>query len=78
VEAKAREFHEHKSLLAGRESPSRDNTIDGNVSVEERAVAALVERDNGEAATGGQRPRTAFPKGFEALVRAFYWTYDRI
>jgi hypothetical protein len=34
VEAEAREFHEHKSLLAGRESPCRDNTIEGNVGVD--------------------------------------------
>ena len=34
VEAKAREFHEHRSLLAGRESPCRDNTIEGNVGVD--------------------------------------------
>ena len=33
VEAEAREFHEHRSLLAGRESPCRDNTIEGNVGV---------------------------------------------
>ena len=33
VEAKAREFHGHDSLLAGRESPCRDNTIEGNVGV---------------------------------------------
>ena len=34
VEAEAREFHEHNSLLAGRESPCRDNTIEGNVGVD--------------------------------------------
>jgi hypothetical protein len=33
VEAEAREFHEHRSRLAGRESPCRDNTMEGNVGV---------------------------------------------
>jgi len=28
----------------------------------------LMSGDNGEAGAGGQRPVTAFPKGFEALV----------
>ena len=31
MEAKARQLHKHDSLLAGRESPCRDNTIEGNV-----------------------------------------------
>jgi hypothetical protein len=53
--------------LAGRESPCRDNTIEGNVGVDESLIAALVERDNGEAGAEGQRPRKAFPKGFEAF-----------
>jgi len=33
MEAKTREFHGHDSLLAGRESLCRDNTIEGNVGV---------------------------------------------
>src|SRR5690348_3705643 len=33
VKAEAREFHRHNSLLAGRESPCRDNTIEGYVEV---------------------------------------------
>ena len=33
IKAEARELHEHNSLLAGRESPCRDNTIEGNVGV---------------------------------------------
>ena len=41
VEAEAREFHRHKSLLAGRESPSRDNTIEGNVEVRLSRVMRL-------------------------------------
>src|SRR5690349_1182049 len=61
-------FMEHKSLLAGRESPCRDNTIEGNVGVNEPPNAALLERDNGDGGAGGQRPRGAFPKGFEALA----------
>jgi hypothetical protein len=56
------------SLLAGRESPCRDNTIEGNVGLDESPFAALLERDNGEAEAEGQRPRAAFPKGFEAFL----------
>ena len=59
---------EHRSLLAGRESPCRDNTIEGNVGVGRIALCGSYGRDNGEAGAGGQRPREAFPKGFEALV----------
>jgi hypothetical protein len=33
VEAKAGKLHGRDSLLAGRESPCRDNTIEGNVGV---------------------------------------------
>jgi hypothetical protein len=41
-----------------------------------------MSRDNGEAGAEGQRPRAAFPKGFERVLRrfcpAFCWTYGRI
>jgi hypothetical protein len=33
VKAKAGQFHGHNALLAGRESPCRDSTIEGNVGV---------------------------------------------
>jgi hypothetical protein len=33
MKAKTGELHEQDSLLAGRESPCRDNTIEGNVGV---------------------------------------------
>jgi hypothetical protein len=58
--------------LAGRESPCRDNTIEGNVGVWGEAYAPLMDRDNGEAAAEGQPPPEAFPKGFmEAFIKAF-------
>jgi hypothetical protein len=49
VEAKARELHGHDSLLAGRESPCRDNTIEGNVGVRASRILRLSWLDNGEA-----------------------------
>jgi hypothetical protein len=55
-------------MLAGRESPCRDNTIEGNVGVWASRVAALMAGDNGEAEAGGQPPPKAFPKAF---VKAF-------
>src|SRR5262249_30223038 len=41
MEAKTRELHRAVSLLAGRESPCRDNTIDGNLGVEGEPSCAL-------------------------------------
>src|SRR6202021_867357 len=64
VEAKAREFHGHDSLLAGRESPCRDNTMEGNVGVWTSRFLRLSAGDNGEAGAFGQPPRGAFPKAF--------------
>ena len=65
VKAKTGQFHGRDSLLAGRESPCRDSTIEGNVGVWlSRAWATLMHRDNGEAGAGGQPPHRAFPKGF--------------
>src|SRR5580698_10758824 len=52
------------SLLAGRESPCRDNTIEGNVGVWASRSRRLYGSDNGEAGAGGQPPPRAFPKGF--------------
>src|SRR5271165_6342195 len=63
MESKARELHEHDSLLAGRESPCRDSTIEGNVGVWGEAYAPLMDRDNGDAGAEGQPPLAAFPKG---------------
>jgi hypothetical protein len=72
MEAKARELHKHDSLLAGRESPCRDSTIEGNVGVWGEAYAPLMDRDNGDAGAEGQPPLEAFPKGFvEGFVRGF-------
>ena len=69
----ARQFHGHVALLAGRKSPCRDNTIEGNVGVwGGLAVMQLVDRDNGEARAEGQRPRRAFPKAFcRGFCRAY-------
>src|SRR5580692_8771270 len=52
------------SLLAGRESPCRDNTIEGNVGVWASRSRRLYGSDNGEAGAVGQPPSPAFPKGF--------------
>jgi len=49
VEAKAGQFHGQHSLLAGRESPCRDNTIEGNVGVWPSRFMRLLWDDNGEA-----------------------------
>ena len=64
LKAKARELHKHDSLLAGRESPCRDNTIEGNVSVGGESLMRLTGRNNGDAAGEGQPQPAAFPKGF--------------
>src|SRR3984893_2321938 len=61
-------FMEHDSLMAGRESLCRDNTIEGNVGVRgEPAFCGSDGRDNGEAGAGGQPARRAFPKAFVGL-----------
>src|SRR5438309_5418365 len=58
--------------LAGRESPCRDNTIEGNVGVWGEAYAPLMGCDNGGAAAGGQPLPAAFPKGFvERFIKVF-------
>jgi hypothetical protein len=55
--------------LAGRESPCRDNTIEGNVGVWLSRFCGSLGCDNGEAAAEGQPPPRAFPKAFiEAFV----------
>jgi hypothetical protein len=59
-----------QSLLAGRESPCRDNTIEGNVGVgASRFRAPLMARDNGFAMTGGQPAQACFPKAFVGVIR---------
>jgi hypothetical protein len=54
--------------LAGHESPCRDNTIEGNVSVWLSRFRGSLGCDNGEAAAEGQPPPRAFPKAF---IKAF-------
>ena len=69
LEAQAGEFHGHDSLLAGRESPCRDNTIEGNVGVVgESPKGGSHGRDNGEGAAAGQPAQAAFPKAFAGLT----------
>jgi hypothetical protein len=51
--------------LAGRESPCRDNTIEGNVGVWVSRFRRLSARDNGEGRAEGQPPPGAFPKPFK-------------
>ena len=60
VEAEAREFHEHKSLLAGRESPCRDNTIEGNVGVWTNSLMRRLSARQWR----GRAPRATAPRGF--------------
>jgi len=67
VEAKAGQFHGHDSLLAGRESPCRDNTIEGNVGVWASRLLRLMAGDNGEAGAGGQPPQGLFPRLLRGL-----------
>jgi hypothetical protein len=69
MEAKAREFHGHDALLAGRESPCRDNTIEGNVGVWASRFWRLRCDDNGDGGAGGQPPAWAFPKAFAWVKR---------
>ncbi|HEY0908965.1 MAG TPA: hypothetical protein VGD75_01905 [Bradyrhizobium sp.] len=76
MKTKAREFHGHDALLAGHESPCRDNTIEGNVGVRLSRFLRLSWDDNGEARAEGQPPPRAFPKAFIAafmrLLRSLY------
>src|ERR1700753_2993738 len=64
MEAKARQLHKHDSLLAGRESPCRDNTIEGNVGVANAVACTPAEARTwprgGLRATGSGR----FSQGF--------------
>jgi hypothetical protein len=53
------------SLLAGNESPCRDNTIEGNVGVDREASGASDSGDNGCAGAQGQPAGLAFPKAFK-------------
>jgi hypothetical protein len=69
MQAKAREFHECDALLAGRESPCPDNTIEGNVMLEETREPRLLERDNGEGGAGGQPAAGAFPESFAGVSK---------
>src|SRR6185312_10241803 len=63
-------FMSQESLLAGRESPCRDNTMEGNVGVEGESLRApRMERDNGFAMAVRQPARRAFPKAFVGVIR---------
>ena len=66
VEAKAREFHGHDALLAGRESPCRDNTIEGNVGVWASRLRRLSGPRQWRGRGRGQPRRGLFPR----LLRA--------
>jgi hypothetical protein len=50
MKAQAGDLHKHASLLAGSESPCRDNTIEGNVGVWTSRSIRLMRLDNGRAA----------------------------
>jgi hypothetical protein len=54
--------------LAGRESPCRDNTIEGNLGVEAKAPHKAA--DNGEANGRGQPADQPFPKAFAGVSAA--------
>ena len=63
VEAEAREFHGHNSLLAGRESPCRDNTIEGNVGVwASRLMRLSWSATMARPGRKGNRPARLFPR----------------
>src|SRR5262249_53452519 len=55
----------------GRESPCRDNTMEGNVGVGlSRSKRPLLARDNGFGGAGGQPASASFPKAFAGVIRA--------
>src|SRR6266566_6747430 len=62
------------SQVARRESPCRDNTIEGNVGVEDESLrASRIGGDNGFAGAGGQPAPVAFPKAFsQGFYKGFY------
>src|SRR6185369_10031008 len=62
------------ALLAGRESLSRHNTIDGVVMLAESRGPRLLGPDNGEAGAAGQRAVKAFPESFAGVKRMFVLT----
>jgi hypothetical protein len=63
MEAKTREFHEQDSLLAGRESLCRDNTIEGNVGVrDESHLAARMAATMARPGPQGNRRARLFPR----------------
>src|SRR5258707_12162376 len=63
-------FMDTISLLAGRESPCRDNTIEGNVGVWASRLRRLMAGDNGEAGAGGQPRQGLFPRLLRGLRAA--------
>jgi len=75
MEAKAREFHEHDSRLAGRESLCRDSTIEGNVGVwASRGFAARMAATMARPGPQGNRLACfsqGFCKAYEGFCRAY-------
>ena len=80
VKAKAREFHEHDSLLAGRESPCRDNTIEGNVGVwTSRALRLLWPATMARPGPKGNAREGLFPRVLQvAFCRGFCRAYGPV
>src|SRR5258708_2283146 len=75
VKAKAREFHGHGALLARRESPCRDNTIEGNVGVWASRFGRLSwPTTMARPGPKGNRRPGLFPR---LLSQAFYRAYRK-
>ncbi len=72
LEAEAREFHRRKSLLAGRESPCRDNTIEGNVEV---WTSRFMRLSWAGTMAGPWRKGNREGRFSQAICRAFCWAY---
>src|SRR5580693_3167738 len=63
-------FMELVSLLAGNESPCRDNTIEGNVGVDREASGASGRATMAAPGRKGNRPGWLFPR----LLRSLLWS----
>jgi hypothetical protein len=73
MEAKTRKFHEHDSLLAGRESPCRDNTIEGKSVCGQSRFRRLMVATMARPGLEGNRRGGLFPsllsQGFRGALR---------
>ena len=79
MEAKTREFHGHDSLLAGRESLCRDNTMEGNVGVrDEQPLAARMAGTMARPGPKGNRRARLFPAFSQGLSQDFCGTYESL